>query len=212
MGWQLGAMAVALCALWVSLDNHRKTTRHLFGLEQCNFISGKREKEGEYLVLSFLLKNLGIEIHEFTLKLVYECGLTTRRVPVSPVTVPKGSPIQGHIELHRGAIARFDLRSTRLDPLRLSLLAGLRDPYAQSARLELCTAGFRVQTIRIGSWRDRLRDVAFRFLRRFRNVPILGGLIPDCSKAEHLRLFAEEIRDNMPHKMEVVFSDREERT
>ncbi len=152
------ALFIALLALWYTIRESRRNNSTLLRVCKCKGASRKSIDENNcqfFHYLQIVIRNEGIALHDVSVELSFfdQSGLGTLSFALSQ----KDGKASGPGEFAKGMISEFFLKSYQFDTRDLELLAKLKDPVKQRARLCVFSQGYLAKEFQIGNWWERLK-------------------------------------------------------
>jgi len=157
----IASFVTALAALYISIDNWRKSTTHVLRLVRTDSAYHQTADWSGY-AFHVYIKNLGLPLHRMTATLAFR-DWGRRDLCSSQLRVFDMESEDTHWQCdlsERGLVVKmgFDTRCP------CHVLSRLSDPAAQGARLEIYSAGYLVRTARIGGPVDQAASGIHRLL------------------------------------------------
>jgi len=170
------SLAVAFVALLISWVNARRTNASVLRIIEASGHSSFNARPStsvpgtppESYRFAVWVKNLGLPLHQVKswLRIASKDGSGTIRIEMTRYSLANGHAMRDDGELGKGMVGRFEVRSED------RWMTCFRLPPVETQRyLDIDAAGYRVQSFRIGGWRDGLAKswnrLAYRINRRF---------------------------------------------
>ena len=154
---EISSFIIAVVAIIYTILESRRNNKvivRIINVSNSYCIRENENSEKPFNHFLIILKSYGLPLHNMEAKLVF----SVENYGTKSFSLSCADNIEQINEFQKGMISEYHLKSYDLDERGIAMLADLKDPFNQKAKLNLYSQGYLALSIRIGRIKDQLKS------------------------------------------------------